>query len=216
MEGKKRHVHACQRGGSEKNHQLSFKNYIKHCKAFCLFYCVWEQSSPGKLHLSMKETIHHSHGDLSKIPLSTAWTFFSVFSTSLPAWRNLFQQGGSSAEDGSSQAVLGSSDQRKVLASLSFLNSEKIPAMLYVGKGPVLRPSLSLFFLSFPVCGVLCLVKFTGGFINIKEKITIMVMKNHSKSNLKYLLVFVELHLLSLLNPKRSPLWWWRIIQKAT
>jgi hypothetical protein len=79
--------------------------------------------------------------------------------------------------------------------------------MLYVGKGPVLRPSLSLFFLSFPVCGVLCLVKFTGGFINIKEKITIMVMKNHSKSNLKYLLVFVELHLLSLLNPKRSPLW---------
>jgi hypothetical protein len=134
----------------------------------------------------------------------------------LPGWRNLFQQGGSSAEDGSSQAVLGSSDQRKVLASLSFLNSEKIPAMLYVGKGPVLRPSLSLFFLSFRVCGVLCLVKFTGGFINIKEKITIMVMKNHSKSNLKYLLVFVELHLLSLLNPKRSPLWWWRIIQKAT
>ncbi len=34
--------------------------------------------------------------------------------------------------EGTSQAVLGSSDERKV--------SEKIPALLYVGKGPVLRP----------------------------------------------------------------------------
>jgi len=43
-----------------------------------------------------------------------------------------FQQAGSSVVEGTSQAVLGPSDQRKV--------SEKIPALLYVGKGPLLRP----------------------------------------------------------------------------
>jgi hypothetical protein len=38
-----------------------------------------------------------------------------------------------------SQALLGSSDQWKVPASLSlFLKSEKIPALLYLGKGPAL------------------------------------------------------------------------------
>ncbi len=42
--------------------------------------------------------------------------------------------------ESTSQAVLGSSDQRKVLASLSvFLKSEKIPALHYVGKGPEYR-----------------------------------------------------------------------------
>jgi hypothetical protein len=42
-----------------------------------------------------------------------------------------FQQAGSSAVEGTSQAVLGSSEQRKVPASLSlFLKSEKIPALL--------------------------------------------------------------------------------------
>jgi hypothetical protein len=40
-----------------------------------------------------------------------------------------------------SQALLGSSDQWKVPASLSlFLKSEKIPALLYVGKGHEYRP----------------------------------------------------------------------------
>jgi len=39
------------------------------------------------------------------------------------------------------RAVLGSSDQRKVPASLSlFLKCEKIPALLSVGKGPEYRP----------------------------------------------------------------------------
>jgi hypothetical protein len=53
----------------------------------------------------------------------------------------VFQQVGSSAAEGISQAVLGSSDQQKVPASLSlFLKSEKIPALLYVGKGPAYRP----------------------------------------------------------------------------
>ncbi len=52
-----------------------------------------------------------------------------------------FQQAGSSAVEGTNQAVLGTSDQRKVPASLSlFLKSEKIPALLYVGKGPEYRP----------------------------------------------------------------------------
>jgi hypothetical protein len=51
-----------------------------------------------------------------------------------------FQQAGSSAAEGTSQDVLGSSDQRKVPASLSlFLKSEKIPALLYLGKGPQQR-----------------------------------------------------------------------------
>ncbi len=43
--------------------------------------------------------------------------------------------------EGTSQAVLGSSDLLKVPASLSlFIKSEKIPALLYVGKGPEYRP----------------------------------------------------------------------------
>jgi len=47
-----------------------------------------------------------------------------------------FQQVGSSAVEGVSQTVPGSSDgQRKVLASLSlFLESEKNSALLYLGK----------------------------------------------------------------------------------
>jgi len=49
------------------------------------------------------------------------------------------------AELGSSDLLtseLGSSDQWKVPASLSlFLKSEKFPALLYGGKGPVLRPT---------------------------------------------------------------------------
>jgi hypothetical protein len=43
--------------------------------------------------------------------------------------------------EGTSQTVLGSSDQEKVPASLSlFLKSEKIPALLYIGKGPEYMP----------------------------------------------------------------------------
>jgi hypothetical protein len=52
-----------------------------------------------------------------------------------------FQQAGSSAVEGTNQAVVGSSDQWKVLANLSpFLKSEKIPALLYLGKGPAYKP----------------------------------------------------------------------------
>jgi hypothetical protein len=43
--------------------------------------------------------------------------------------------------EGTIQAVLESSDQRKVPASLSlFLKSGKIPAVLYIGKVPEYRP----------------------------------------------------------------------------
>ncbi len=52
-----------------------------------------------------------------------------------------FQQAGYYMVEGISQAVLGSSDERKVPSSLSlFLKSEKIPALLYKGKGPEYRP----------------------------------------------------------------------------
>ncbi len=45
-------------------------------------------------------------------------------------------QAGTAAVEATSQAILGSSDQRKVPASQSlFLKSEKIPALLYGGKG---------------------------------------------------------------------------------
>jgi len=63
--------------------------------------------------------------------------------------KTCFQQGGSSAVEGPSQAVLGSSDGLKVPASLSlFLKSENIPALLYVGKG--LRTGPSVIFELFP------------------------------------------------------------------
>jgi hypothetical protein len=52
-----------------------------------------------------------------------------------------FQQAGSSALEGTSKAVLGSSDQWNVPVSLSLLlKSEKILALLYEGKGHEYRP----------------------------------------------------------------------------
>ncbi len=52
-----------------------------------------------------------------------------------------FPQRGSSALEGTNQAILGSSDQPKLPASLSlFLKSGKIPALLYVGKGREYKP----------------------------------------------------------------------------
>jgi len=47
--------------------------------------------------------------------------------------------------EGIIEAVLESSDERKVLASLSlFLKSGKFPAVLYIGKGPEYRPFCDL------------------------------------------------------------------------
>jgi hypothetical protein len=57
-----------------------------------------------------------------------------------------FQQAGSSAVEGTSQAVLGSYDQSKVPPSLSlFLKSEKIPALVYIGKGPEYTGASAIF-----------------------------------------------------------------------
>jgi hypothetical protein len=48
---------------------------------------------------------------------------------------------GSSAMESTSQAILASSDQRKVPASMSlFVKSGKISPLLYIGKGPEYRP----------------------------------------------------------------------------
>jgi hypothetical protein len=65
---------------------------------------------------------------------STAWIFPLYFQLPYLHEGTCFQQAGSSSVvKGISQAVLGSSDQRKVPASLSlFLKSEKIPALLYM------------------------------------------------------------------------------------
>jgi hypothetical protein len=66
---------------------------------------------------------------------STAWDFPLYFQLHNLAEETCFPQEGSCAVEDTSQAVLGSSDQRKVPASLSlFLKSEKIPALLYKRK----------------------------------------------------------------------------------
>jgi hypothetical protein len=70
-------------------------------------------------------------------PESTAWVFPLCFQLPYLHEGTCFQQAGSSEVKGISQAVLGSSDQRKVPTSLSlFLKSEKIPALLYEGERP--------------------------------------------------------------------------------
>jgi len=70
--------------------------------------------------------------------------FFLCIFSSLDAYLpedTCFQQAGYSVVEATSQAVLGSFDERKVPASLSlFLKSEKFPALLHKGKGPEYRP----------------------------------------------------------------------------
>jgi hypothetical protein len=76
------------------------------------------------------------------LPQSTTWSFPLYFQLPYLPEETCFQQVGSSAVEGTSQDVLGSFEQRKVPASMSlFLKSEKIPALLYVGKGPSTGPS---------------------------------------------------------------------------
>ncbi len=80
-------------------------------------------------------------GGPSYINVKHCLDFSFVFSAPLPAWRNLFSARGIFWVEGTTQAVLGSSDQRKVPASLSlFLKSEKVPALLSLGKWPEYRP----------------------------------------------------------------------------
>jgi hypothetical protein len=78
--------------------------------------------------------------------VSTAWIFPLYFQLPYLLEGTCFQQAGSSAVEGTIETLLGSSDQRKAPASLSlFLKSEKIPALLYVGKRPEYRPFPDVF-----------------------------------------------------------------------
>jgi hypothetical protein len=77
--------------------------------------------------------------------------FSFVFSFApLPGWRNLFvfSKGGwmgrscvvEGVVEGTSQTKLGSSDHERYHQPALFLKSEKIPALLYGGKGPEYTP----------------------------------------------------------------------------
>jgi len=64
-------------------------------------------------------------------PQNPARIFLLYFQLSYLPQETCLQQAGSSAVEGTGQPVLGSSEQRKVPASLSlFLKREKIPALL--------------------------------------------------------------------------------------
>jgi len=81
-----------------------------------------------------------SHGEFSII-VNHCLEFSFVFSAPLPARGNLFSASGIFYGGRYQPLLLGSSDQRKVTASMSlFLKSEKIPALLYIGKGPEYQP----------------------------------------------------------------------------
>ncbi len=94
------------------------------------------------------EILHSSLSSLISLPLKAPPGFFLCIFSSLTClkkpvfskWNLLWWKVTRQAGLGSS-AWLIPSDQRKVLASLSlFLKSEKIPALLYVGKEPECRP----------------------------------------------------------------------------
>jgi hypothetical protein len=78
---------------------------------------------------------------LLKETKNSVMDFSFVFSAPLPAWRYLFSVKRIFCREGTGQAKLGSSDQRKVPDRVSlFLKSEKIPALLYLGNGSEYRP----------------------------------------------------------------------------
>jgi len=80
---------------------------------------------------------HRSHSLRKALP----GFFLCIFSSLTCLKKPVFSKPDLLRLEGTSQAVLGSSDQRKVRAGLSlFLKSEKIQAVLYGGKGPEYRP----------------------------------------------------------------------------
>ncbi len=92
-------------------------------------------------HPSAREVARQKRDAVVHWPICTAWIFPLYFQLPYLREETCFQQAGSSAVEATSQAVLGSADQWKVPASLSlFLKSEKIPALLYLEKGPHDRP----------------------------------------------------------------------------
>ncbi len=75
--------------------------------------------------------------------------------------------------EGTNQVVLGTSDQRKVPASLSlFLKSEKIPALLYIGKGHEYRPFHDL--RSVPKGGTQALLLYIQHKMSIRRELTVL------------------------------------------
>jgi len=85
---------------------------------------------------SLKMWLNRASQPVVTFPRRKAHLDFSIVFPYLPE-ETCFQQAGSSAVEGTSQAVLGSSHHQKVPASLPlFLKVKKIPALLYVGKGP--------------------------------------------------------------------------------
>jgi hypothetical protein len=102
-----------------------------------------EKKTPKMIRKPEKKHLLKLEQDLCLLPTPKAHVkrsldFSFVFSgpfTRQPE-ETCFHQDGSSAMEGTSQAELGSSDQRKVPASLSlFLKNAKIPALLGLGKG---------------------------------------------------------------------------------
>jgi hypothetical protein len=96
---------------------------------------------------------YHPRSRALKQQNSTLWTYHSLVRKALLGFflfyfqlpylleETCFQQAGSSAVEGTNQAVMGSCDQLNVPTTLSlFLKSENIPALLYVGKGAEYRP----------------------------------------------------------------------------
>ncbi len=85
--------------------------------------------------------VHHMYLKVRYLSVRLSLGFSFVFSAPLPAWGNLFSASGIFCSGRYQQGCTGISDQWKVSVSLSlFLKSEKIPALLYVGKGHVYRP----------------------------------------------------------------------------
>ncbi len=94
-------------------------------------------------HIPSKTNILNIHGllHICFFNMKLCLDFSFVFSAPLLAWRMLFSVSGIFCGGRYQPGCMGSSNQRKVLASLSlFLKSEKIRALLYLGKGPEYRP----------------------------------------------------------------------------
>jgi len=90
------------------------------------------------LYWNRAHTQTHYSGEPRRLRLHVkhSWIFPLYFQLHHLPGETCFQQAGSYAVGRNSQALLGSSDNRKVLASLSIiLKSEKIRTLIQVGKG---------------------------------------------------------------------------------
>jgi hypothetical protein len=116
-----------------------YSNHLSYDGSPCSFEVqIWGQNGSGLSWSFIFPTLERNRIVFTR---STARIFHLHFQLPHLPEETCFEQPGSSAVEVSSQAVLGSPDQRKVPASLSlFLKSEKIPALVCVGKGFEYRP----------------------------------------------------------------------------